>query len=226
MTRRALTLLVAAASLSGWMGASCAAEPTNGVFPEDAPEPASAAVSAPASKPLAAPAGNRASPSDSVERQLPVAEGAYRRGQWSLAMEGFKAVLAVDPDNARALLRVGNLHQRRGQWLSAASAYRKAASRAEHLADGADLRARALLNLAAVNLELASAALAELQGTPGAPSVPTDLDERRQELLSQVQRGQKRLDERAPMSAAERRPTVNAQPGLPSIEYLRGSASP
>ena len=58
------------------------------------------------------------------------AEEAYRSRRWSEAMQAFNAIVVFEPNHARAWLRIGNLHHRRKQLLSAASAYRKAARRA------------------------------------------------------------------------------------------------
>lgn len=99
---------------------------------------------------------------DRVERLHADAEAAYRAKRWSQALAGFNAVVAIDPDHAKSWLRIGNVQQSRRQWIAAASAYRKAARQPVE-GGGADdvTRAKALVNLASVNLELARAALAE-----------------------------------------------------------------
>ncbi len=97
-----------------------------------------------------------------VERLLAQAEDAYDGARWGQALESFKAVTTFDPDNSQAWLRIGNLHQRRGQLLAAASAYRKAGSAAR-----GEARLKALVNLASVNLELAGAALESARALAG-----------------------------------------------------------
>jgi tetratricopeptide (TPR) repeat protein len=141
---------------------------------------ASAFASGP-ERPRESPGPARPDAAETLARLLDDAESAYRARRWPQAMDAFKAVTAFDPDNARAWLRIGNLHHRRGQWVAAAAAYRKAVPRdgpprapdATGAADPADpadpagaVRAKALLNLASVNLELARAALAELGRLP------------------------------------------------------------
>jgi len=120
------------------------------------------AISAGTSIPAYAAGNPSAQRADRVERMHAEAEAAYRARRWSQALAGFNAVVAIDPDHAKSWLRIGNVQQTRRQWIAAASAYRKAARQPAE-GGGADdvTRAKALVNLAAVNLELARAALAE-----------------------------------------------------------------
>lgn len=97
-----------------------------------------------------------------IERLLAEAEHAYEGARWGQALEAYKAVTTFDPGNPQAWLRIGNLHQRRGHLLAAASAYRKAGSGAQ-----GEARIKALVNLASVNLELAGAALDEARALAG-----------------------------------------------------------
>lgn len=103
---------------------------------------------------------------EALHRMLVEAEAAYAEGHWSSALEAFTAVSAVDPANAFAWLRIGNLHHRQGQLQAAGDAYRRAGGNAAHGATRAaesieirQTRIKALINLASVEVELASAAL-------------------------------------------------------------------
>ncbi len=90
------------------------------------------------------------------------AERAYRAGDFSRALPLYRKVVQAEPEDAFAWLRIGNLQQRKSAWLPAAVAYRKAATAAARGASPAPrLRAKALLNLASVNLQLARSALTE-----------------------------------------------------------------
>ena len=123
-----------------------------------------------------------------LDRMLADADAAYRARRWSLALEGLNAIVALEPDHAQAWLRIGNVHQQRRQWLSAASAYRKAARR-DDAAGGADqvTRAKALINLASVNVELANAALAEVNRLP-AGSLPDPVLRAKDEVTASANR--------------------------------------
>jgi hypothetical protein len=143
---------------------------------------------------------------ETIARMLDEAEAAYRARRWTQAMDAFKAVTAFDADNPQAWLRIGNLHQRRSQWLAAASAYRKAAR--EESAESASahdtgqspapsptVRTKALLNLASVNLEMARAALTELGPIPpDLASMRDDVDTQSRALGTQLQRLQGQPD--------------------------------
>ena len=161
-------------------------------------------------------------------------------------MDAYRGVVAADPENPRAWLRIGNLHHRRSQWLSAASAYRRAADRSEGVPDEAPLRLKALLNLASVNLELAADALAQAETSPGAGP---DTDALRREVREQWQSMSRRAAGRqqaaeaaqgapspAPRPPSSRRspasqPASAAPTGRdvyrgPAIEYLTGAPGP
>lgn len=110
-------------------------------------------------------AARPASP-ETIARLSDEATAAYQAQLWDQAMDAFKAVVALEPDNAQGWLRIGNLHHRKKQWLAASMAYRKADSRSQRSASGDELRARALFNLAAVNLEMAEAAIEQAMALP------------------------------------------------------------
>ena len=97
-------------------------------------------------------------------------EAAYRARRNDAALAAFEKVVALDADQALAWLRIGNLHQQRRNWFKALGAYRRVAARSG--GDGLDpaLRAKALYNLAMINLELAQQTLRTLEsiGPPAA----------------------------------------------------------
>ena len=150
-------------------------------------------------------------PSDprALARLADDAEAAYREQRWDAALDAFRAVVTAQPDHAKAWLRIGNVQQRKGQWLAAASAYRRAADRARRTPDAADreLRVKALLNLAAVNLEMADAALAQAGASSGtAGGAGPELERRSAELGQRLQ---------AALSAS-RPPVVEYRHGAPT----------
>lgn len=135
------------------------------------PDPSGAAEGPPRAQ-RAEPSGLQAS--STLSEQLARAEAVYRARRWASALDAYQAIVATEPVHALAWLRIGNLHQRRRQWLQAASAYRKAARDDGVLAGTVDtsaaaldeIRTKALVNLAIVNLELAEAALAQIDRLP------------------------------------------------------------
>ena len=97
-----------------------------------------------------------------VARALADAEASYRAGRLVQARQSYEALVRVDPLNAHAWLRLGNLHQRAGRDDDALEAYRSAtltvpSSRAE-----AEARGKALLNIALLGVASASRAIDEL----------------------------------------------------------------
>jgi len=101
------------------------------------------------------------------------AERLYGEGELDAALKIFRRHVARDPEDAFAWLRIGNIEHRKMRLLPAASAYRKAASVANGLRGAhRQIRAKALLNLATVNLELAGQVIAEYdRGGDGVDSV-------------------------------------------------------
>src|SRR5690606_2042333 len=106
----------------------------------------------------------------------------------------FQRVVSLDPNQAAAWLRVGNLHHLRGDLFKALAAYRRVASRSG--GEGADpaLRAKALYNLALINLELAQQSLRTLERIGPAAAGP------REPLSAAVQAARRRL---APFASAD-----------------------
>lgn len=102
------------------------------------------------------------------DRAEQLAERLYGDGELDAAMQIYRRRIARDPADSFAWLRIGNIEHRKTRLLPAASAYRKAARAANGpRADQQKVRAKALLNLAIVNLELAGQAIAEYDRSGG-----------------------------------------------------------
>ena len=147
-----------------------------------------------------------------VPRLVEEAESAYRAQRWETALDAYKAVVALQPEYAHGWLRIGNLHQRRGQWLAAASAYRKSAEQAQR-SPGEDhaTRTKALLNLASVNLEMAEAALG--QAGAGGEGEGGELRRRQAQLTDRLQAGFETATVTTSAASAE---TIPVTPSPPS----------
>lgn len=231
-------LPVAAQESNGWNGYG-----QGSASPDAAPGDAAAATRSPATTHPAAPA--RAA--DATASALAEAESFYREARWAAAMDAFRGIVAADPENARAWFRIGNLHQRRRQFTQAAGAYRRAANQAERASGqperagrDAGLRARALINLAAVNLELAEAALAEYdrEAAALAPSQATARVDAARESIGRdalivhrrlaAKRGGAALDGTSTStspgtSAGVALGASGGNPPGPAVEYLKGA---
>ena len=231
-------LPVAAQESNGWNGYG-----QGSASPDAAPGDAAAATRSPATTHPSAPA--RAA--DATASALAEAESFYREARWAAAMDAFRGIVAADPENARAWFRIGNLHQRRRQFTQAAGAYRRAANQAERASGqseragrDAGLRARALINLAAVNLELAEAALAEYdrEAAALAPSQATARVDAARESIGRdalivhrrlaAKRGGAALDGTSTStlpgtSAGVALGASGGNPPGPAVEYLKGA---
>jgi len=172
---------------------------------------------------------------DELARLLEEGETAYRARNADAALAAFQRVVSLDPAQAQAWLRLGNLHQQRGDLFKALSAYRRVAARSG--GDGVDpgLRAKALYNLALINLEFVQQSLRTLEriGPAAGAAGP------REPLSAAVRAAQRRLapfagtgDSRArpaaPPPAASRRGATraDAEPELPRVDYIRGAPRP
>lgn len=218
----------------------------------DAGPPATAPDVAPGSSARAAPAPQ--SP-DALARLLEEGEAAYRARRHDEALAVFQRVVAIDPAQTQAWLRLGNLHHRRGKWFEALSAYRRVAARGSGDGVDASLRAKALYNLALINLDLAQQSLRTLERIGPAAAAAGE----REPLSEAVQSVRRRLDvfgeaEQAPRPAArsaagsaarsasrsEGRPETRGdasarsapnrssgtQDELPRVDYFRGAPKP
>lgn len=182
-----------------------------------------------------------------VAESLAQAEEAYRARRWARAFDAYQTIVAGQPDHALAWLRIGNLQQRRRQWLQAASAYRKAAREDGVLTGASDtshaaldeIRAKALMNLAMVNLELAAAALAQIDRLPAhladAQAAAATAVQRVRDVVERTEAGPVRALSRnpgprreAPGGARGYGPAAPsaARAPRPEIEYLQGAPAP
>ena len=168
---------------------------------------------------------------ETIGRLLEEANAAYQAQLWDQAMDAFKAVVALDPDNALGWLRIGNLHHRKKQWIAASVAYRKADTRSQKTASGDELRARALFNLAAVNLEMAEAAIEQAMALPsndargaagGSGLVATSLPQ----LQDQSAVLRARLEDSVRSAEAARSPTVPTAPAARRDEHEGVASAP
>lgn len=172
---------------------------------------------------------------DELARLLDEGEAAYRARNADAALAAFERVVSLDPAQAPAWLRLGNLHHQRGDLFKALAAYRRVASRSS--GDGVDpgLRAKALYNLALLNLELAQQSLRALERIGPAAAVAGP----REPLSAAIQAAQRRLapfaaPDDAPARPAAPRPAparrgasrADAQPELPRVDYIRGAPRP
>ncbi len=179
-----------------------------------------------------------------ITRLIKEAEGLYVAGQVGEAIAGFRTVVRVDPVNAIAWLRLGNLHHRRAEPVLAMDAYRRAASIATDEPDGGDVELQAgfksLVNLAILHAEQMDATLTRLEAM-AQPPVDVDalgrLRERHRVGQQRTQAAQTSATLRGTdpggARAIEQRVTVAAASGqrrdgpaaLPSVQYLSGAPS-
>lgn len=125
-----------------------------------------------------------------LARLLEEGEAAYRGRRREAALVAFQRAVTIAPDQAFAWLRLGNLHHQRGDAFKALAAYRRAASRGSGEGTDPALRAKALYNLALINLDLAQQTLRTLEriGPPATTAGP------REPLAAAVQAARRRLE--------------------------------
>lgn len=141
-----------------------------------------------------------------LPRLLADGEAAYRARRADEALAAFQRVVALDPGHALAWLRIGNLHQQRRDWFRALAAYRRVAARSAGEGIDPALRAKALHNLAMINLELAQQTLRTLErmgpiATAAGPREP---------LSAAVAAARRRLEVLAPSGESSRSATSTA----------------
>jgi Tetratricopeptide repeat len=103
---------------------------------------------------------------DSLERLGSEAESLYKSRHRDRAIDAFTELLELDPLNAQAWFRLGNLYQQSNDVAGAIRAYRKCADTAAQTVGREVVRAKALLNLALLGLQGARQALNELGNQP------------------------------------------------------------
>lgn len=171
-------------------------------------------------------------------------EAAYRSGRLDEASEAYERVVEGQPDDAHAWLRLGNVHHQRGDWFKALSAYRRAASRRGGEGTDPALRAKALYNVALINLELARQTLGTLErmgsaaraaGRTDALSNAIESTRRRLEAIAPIHRTEEStgrrdvsphkgssLDAPSPRSRTRTPDRRSSGDELPRVDYIRG----
>jgi hypothetical protein len=99
---------------------------------------------------------------DPVEAALRDAEALYRAARSEEAAAAFRRIVELDPLNARAWLRLGNLGQQAGRQADALAAYEQATLAVPSTAADAEARGKALLNVALLRVAQASRAIDDL----------------------------------------------------------------
>ncbi len=191
-----------------------------------------------------------------LARLLAEGEAAYRSRRSDAALAAFEQVVAMEPDHALAWLRVGNLHQQRRDWFKALGAYRRAAARTTGEGTDPALRAKALYNLAMINLELVQQTLRALErmgphAAAAGPRAPLSaaVAAARQRLEAFASPGERTVlqgsvtagsgarasSSAVPAPAPRARSRVplrdvpsrrEAQPELPRVDYIQGAPRP
>ena len=141
-----------------------------------------------------------------LPRLLAEGEAAYRARRADEALAAFQRVVALDPAHALSWLRIGNLHQQRRDWFKALAAYRRVAARSAGEGIDPALRAKALHNLAMINLELAQQTLRTLERMGPAATAAGP----REPLSAAVAAARRRLEALAPPGESSRSATSTA----------------
>ncbi len=207
--------------------------------PSPAP-PLDAATGQPAAPPLDAASALPPAASHDPQALLARAEGSYRERRFDEALVLYDRLLSLQPSNAHAWLRLGNIHHRRRDWFKALAAYRRAAVRSiAGVEIEPSLRAKAIYNTALIDLELARSSLRSLERLGDAASAAGDPAP----LAHEIERTQRRLDafatngpvpqpivppgsrSRSP-AARPAAPAVRKAEVLPKVDYIRGQPRP
>ncbi len=211
--------------------AACAAFPPAGVAADKSViEIAGEAAATPIAPGLALPprvdAGRAATPTTRADlpRLLEEGETAYRARRSDEAMAAFQRVVSLQPGHALAWLRIGNLHHQREDWFKALAAYRRAAARSGGEGTDAGLRAKALYNLALINLEMAQQTLRTLERIGPAATAAGP----REPLREAIRKSRSRLDALAGAVSTTSEPSpAEAEPApAPASVYRAASGSP
>ncbi len=216
---------------------------------DEAGEPASVAVPTAAAS---SPRTDAALPVDPASLQSQ-ADEAYRARRFDEAVSRYDRLLALQPSNAHAWLRLGNVHHQRRDWFKALAAYRRAGARSlAGVETDASLRAKAIYNVALINLELARQSLRSLERLGDAAAAAGDPAP----LAREIARAQRRLDRYSTNEIVSRPPATAATPAatpvpastrvstpasskgsasasperktdeLPKVDYIRGEPRP
>lgn len=99
---------------------------------------------------------------ETLARVFAEGESAYRARRLEEARAAFATLVEIEPTNAHAWLRLGNLHQQAGRDDDALDAYRQASLTVPSSRTEAEARGKALLNIALLNVAAASRAIDEV----------------------------------------------------------------
>jgi tetratricopeptide (TPR) repeat protein len=91
------------------------------------------------------------------------ADAAYAAKNLKIAQDLLQSVLDLAPGNRRALFRLANIHQQRGQLEKALHAYRQTAEPNEFSEGLDEFAEKALINIALIGADQSRSALAELE---------------------------------------------------------------
>ncbi len=127
---------------------------------------------------------------ETLARLRSEAETWYRSRNASQAKEAFAMLVELDPSDASAWFRLGNLHQQGNDIAAAARAYRKAADSRGGAPEQASIRRKSLVNLALLGLARARQAMLELEAEP----IGADTAAARQQLTLQFRELQGQAD--------------------------------
>lgn len=165
------------------------------------------------------------------------AEDAYRARRFDEAVSQYERLVALQPSNAHAWLRLGNVHHQRRDWFKALAAYRRAAARSiGGVETETSLRAKAIYNVALIDLELARQSLRSLErlgeagleaGAPAPLAREIERTQRRLESLSTSGHGARPTPaRRADPKDAQRASPAAKGDELPKVDYIRGEPRP
>lgn len=172
-----------------------------------------------------------------IASQHSQAEEAYRARRFDESLALYERVVEVQPANAHAWLRLGNVHHQRRDWFKALAAYRRASARTlAGVETEPAVRAKAYYNVALINLLLARQSLRSLERLGQASEAVGDPAP----LAREIERTQRRLE-----AIFSREPVVqpSAAPGArsdgtaqrtppreggipPKVDYIRGEPRP
>jgi tetratricopeptide (TPR) repeat protein len=99
---------------------------------------------------------------ETIARTMQEAEAMYRQRRADEALKAYATVVAVDPMNAHAWLRLGNLNQQAGRETEALEAYLQASLTVPRSEQAEVARGKSLLNIALLGLAQARRAIDEL----------------------------------------------------------------
>lgn len=99
---------------------------------------------------------------ETLARAFAEGESAYRARRFDEARAAYATLVEIDPSNAHAWLRLGNLHQHAGRDDDALDAYRHASLTVPSSRAESEARGKALLNIALLNVAAASRAIDEV----------------------------------------------------------------